>query len=129
MPKSRPSRLLISSVAVALLGLAGCTQTIEGPPAGDATGGRRPGSGGKGSGGKGTTGGASGTAGSGTGGSGATSGEGTGGASSGTGGSAGTGGATAEARAGYSRLTRAEYRATVEQAFGLDPDVSLVPVD
>src|SRR5262245_3520103 len=109
-------RLLIPSIAVASLGLLGCSTTIDGVPAGaDRT--SRPGSGGgKGSAGKG------GTSGAGTG-SGATSGEGTGGTGSGTGGSAGTDGPSAEARPGYSRLTRDEYRATIEQAFGLDPDV------
>jgi hypothetical protein len=118
---------LISSIAVAALGLMSCTATIEGDPADDARGGRT-GRGGKGSGAKGQTGGSGAGATSGTG-SGATAGEGSGGTSSGTGGSAGSGEPSAEARPGYSRLTRAEYRATVEQAFGIDPDVSLVPVD
>lgn len=128
MPTRPAPRLLISSIAVAALVLTSCTNTIEGPMAEEGGRGGRRGSGGKGSGGKGTTGGSTSTGGA-TGGSGATSGEGTGGSSSGTGGSAGSGTPTAEARAGYSRLTRAEYRTTIEQAFGLDPDVSLVPVD
>jgi hypothetical protein len=128
MPTRPAPKLFISSIAALALALASCTNTIEGPMAEEGRGGRT-GSGGKGSGGKGTTGGSS-SSGA-TGGSGATSGEGTGGSGAGTGGSAGAGadGPTAEARPGYSRLTRAEYRATIEQAFGLDPDVSLVPVD
>jgi hypothetical protein len=127
MPTRPASILLISSIAVAALGLVGCTATIEGDPADEARGGRT-GRGGKGSGAQGQTGGSGAGATSGTG-SGANGGEGSGGTSSGTGGSAGSGESSAEARPGYSRLTRAEYRATVEQAFGIDPDVSLVPVD
>src|SRR5688572_21084261 len=128
MPTRPASTLFISSIAVAALGLASCTANIEGAATDEGRGGRRTGSGGKGSSGKGNTGGSAAGATSGTG-SGATSGEGSGGTSSGTGGSAGSGGPAAEARPGYARLTRAEYRTTVEQAFGLDPDVSLVPVD
>jgi hypothetical protein len=126
MPTRPASTLLISSIAVAALGLTSCNATIEGAAVDEASGGRGASTG---KGGKGQTGGGSGSgAASGTG-SGATSGEGSGGTSSGTGGSAGSVTPSGEARPGYSRLTRAEYRATVEQAFGLDPDVSLVPVD
>ncbi len=124
MPTRPAPWLLFSSIAVAAGVLVSCTNTIEGPMAEESRGGRRS-SGGKG--GKAATGGSS-SAGA-TSGSGGTSGEGNGGSSSGTAGSAGSDAPTAEARPGYSRLTRAEYRATIEQAFGLDPDVSLVPVD
>ena len=126
MPAPAALRRFNSSIAVVALGLAGCTATIEGAPSDEVHGGRggTTGKGGKGSGGngKGATGGAA--AASGTGAA-----SGSGGTSSGTGGSGGSGGPGTEARPGYSRLTRAEYRATIEQAFGLDPDVSLVPVD
>jgi hypothetical protein len=119
------SRLSISSVAVAVLGLASCTATLEGP-AGEEMRGGRGGSAGKGSGGKSGKGGTGATSGAG-----ATGGDGSGGSSAGaaTGGSAGSSTPAGEARPGYSRLTRAEYRATLEEAFGVDADVSLVPVD
>jgi hypothetical protein len=121
------SKTFISSIAVAAVALGGCTAALEAPE-GHETGGRTGGSGGNGSGGEGATGGSNAT-----GGSAASGGEGSGGASAGTGtgtgGSAGAGAPSAEARPGYSRLTRSEYRATVEQAFGIDPDLSLVPVD
>jgi hypothetical protein len=64
------------------------------------------------------------------GGAGAGAGAGTGGASAtgGVGGSAGSGPQTAMQPA-FTRLTQAEYRATIEAAFGVDPDLSLIPVD
>jgi hypothetical protein len=117
------SRLLISSIAVATVGLAGCTGKLEGPAAEVSSGGRS-GSGGKGSSGNVGTGGSEAT-----GGSGASGASGAGGTSSGTGGSAGSSMPAADARPGYSRLTRAEYLATVEAAFGIEGDLSLVPVD
>jgi hypothetical protein len=127
MAARAPSRSFICSIAAAALALSACTATIDGPAEAGA-GGRAGGSGGKGSAGKAATGGSNAS-----GGSGASSGEGSGGTSAGTGpgtgGTAGSDGPPSEARTGFSRLTRAEYRATIEQAFGLDPDVSLIPVD
>jgi hypothetical protein len=121
MLRRSASTLFISSITVAALALGGCTTTIDGVPADERRSGRS-GSGGKGSSGSGSA----------NGGSGADAGQGTGGTTPGTGGSsgsAGTDGTPGVARPGYSRLTRAEYRATIEEAFGLDPDLSLVPVD
>jgi hypothetical protein len=77
-----------------------------------------------------------GSAGSGSGasaGSGATStGGGGGNATGGSSGATSTGGAATSPttlQPGFTRLTRAEYRATIRAAFGIDPDLSLIPVD
>jgi hypothetical protein len=58
-----------------------------------------------------------------------------GGTPAGSGGTTGTGGTGGSPpvpgvlQSGFARLTRAEYRATVREAFGLDPEVSGIPED
>jgi hypothetical protein len=115
------------------LALVGCTADISrtGPVAGSgaaAGAGATSGSGGA-TGGTGATG-AGGSAGSGATSTGGTGGSGTGGSggASPTGGAGGSGPVTAM-QPGFTRLTQAEYRATIEAAFGIDPDLSLIPVD
>jgi hypothetical protein len=115
MPRS-PARLLSTALA-----LASCTGAIgKVTPAGSGATGATGASG------------ASGTAGSGSLGT-----ANTGGASSGSGGAVGGGGTVGTGgvavpgvlQSGFARLTRAEYRATIKDAFGLDPDVSGIPED
>lgn len=140
MTKWRPVDLLRSSSSAAFpaafalcLSLFGCTaeisrtDTVRGAGAAPDSGGS-PGAGG-------STGGSGAAAGSGamsTGGSGGsgTGGSATGGATStgGAGGASGSGPATAM-QPGFTRLTQAEYAATIRAAFGVDADLSLIPVD
>jgi hypothetical protein len=111
-PLARLRSLVPVPLAVAFGGallLASCTGNIGGE--------RDPGTGGRGqSGGAGITG---------TGGA---------GAAGGTGGSVSVTGAAGAAvpgvlQSGFARLTRAEYRATIKDAFGVDADVSGIPED
>jgi hypothetical protein len=110
---------------------AGCTAEVDGVKLpGKASGGAAGSTGAAtGAGASGATGGASAGAG------GASAGASTTGGSAGkssSGGSAGTGGdapAAGPAQPGFARLTRAEYAATVREALGVEPDLSLIPVD
>jgi hypothetical protein len=110
---------------------AGCTAEVDGVKLpGKASGGAA------GSTGATTGAGASGaTAGASAGAGGASAGASTSGGSAGkssSGGSSGTGGDAPEAglaQPGFTRLTRAEYAATVREALGIEPDLSLIPVD
>lgn len=115
-----------------LVALAGCTADVtRGSPGGTGSSpgaGATPGVGGSSAGGSGDAAGSGGSAASG----GATTmgggaGSGTGGADA-TGGASGSGPATAMQPA-FTRLTQAEYTATIGAAFGVDTELSLIPVD
>jgi hypothetical protein len=123
------------SLAASLLLVSACTGSIAGPSEGGtagsgaslssgATGSGASGGSANASGGKGSTG--NGGSPNGSGGSGNASAGSSSGA--GTGGSAGTGKPEAVFGA-FTRLTQAEYRATLLDAFGVDPDMALIPVD
>jgi hypothetical protein len=120
------ARVLVTS---GLLSLVGCVAEVRSGAPGSSTGtGAAAGSGNAS--GSGASGGAAAGAGMGTGGSlagsGGSSGKGTTGGSAGV---AGTDAAAGPAQPGFARLTRAEYAATVRAALGLEPDLSLIPVD
>jgi hypothetical protein len=122
-------------VAAGLLGL-GCTGAVQGPPdEAEGSGASNPGSGATGSGATGGSGNSKGGSGStGKGGSSSSSG-GSGTGSGGTNGSASGAGGTGNPDepqpqfGGFARLTQAEYDATVDRAFGIAADRSLIPVD
>ncbi len=129
-PLRLTSNAAVSAGFVLLLALFGCTAEVSrgGPSAGSgATPGAGAGTGTGGSGGVGMTGG---TAGSGSISTGGSAGSATGGAAGAgaTGGSAGSG-PPAAMQPGFTRLTQAEYGATIQAAFGIDADLSLIPVD
>ncbi|HEY3495383.1 MAG TPA: DUF1587 domain-containing protein, partial [Polyangiaceae bacterium] len=121
-------------LAAGVLLSAACTGNIQGPsdegnpgsgatPSGagatgsGASGGSMPATGGKGSNGKG---GSTGSGGSSNASGGTNSGGGTGGSSA---------GAPASVFGGFSRLTQAEYAATVLAALGVEADLAVIPVD
>jgi hypothetical protein len=119
--EDRRPQALVLALAVVLGGaaplLASCNGNIgHAAPSGS---GAAPGAGGSGSGGLGGSGGG----GPGGGSSGQTGGN--------AGGSSGSGGAGVPGvlQSGFARLTRAEYRATIKDAFGVDADVSGIPED
>ncbi len=131
-PSVRPFTAPFSRAFVAawVLVNAGCTAEVDGVKLpGKASAGASGNAGAPGSGASGASGGAS------TGSGGASAGASTTGGSAGkssSGGSAGSGGDTPEAgpaQPGFARLTRAEYAATVRDALGVEPDLSLIPVD
>jgi hypothetical protein len=125
-------KLTATALIAGVLAL-GCTGSVAGPPdeGSPGSGASNDGSGATGSGASGGTGnGKGGSSSSGKGGSANPGSGGTGNASGGTG-TSGTGnpGEPQPNFGGFARLTQAEYDATVERAFGIAADRSLIPVD
>ena len=109
---------------------AGCVAEVDGVKLGGSGAGMAGSAGPTGSGASGGTEGAGATSGSGGATAGASSAGNAGkGSSGGSAGAAGEPASAGPAQPGFARLTRAEYTATVSAALGVEPDLSLVPVD